>query len=852
MRYKVNDMGETRAHCTWVGFYEELADTLLPFKKDRKTLIEKLQSLYEGIGVKLPKLDSTAVPADIDPYTVYGLFNKGISEANRKKIVAAVADVFGIKAAVPSDFDGIPVLNNLNATFYAFVGDDRRGERDIDNLWRVFEAEIALAADDNEGTRKTFIEAFDATVTQFGLGWKLTMGLYWVRPFDFINLDSRNRWYMGNMALAGNVIADVVPKEKDSPIHDGKRYLAICDTIKSQFDAGVYPFSDFPSLSSAAFVESERVNKEKKAAAGKSLVLKSKYVYWICVLTEVLQEYGGELRIDEVYRIIAQRENVEESELRQGNLLAWARNYLADEGYLERSETAKKNRVWRLTKIGNTIEMTDELASTIIRNKNERDRLRREAQGEGALGDAEVETVHYWLYAPGRGAHMWDEYYEQGVMGIGWDELGDLRDYQSKMEIRSRLQELNDSDSKFFNAVQIAWQFANDVKPGDIIFAKRGMSEILGRGVVEGDYAYDPEVSEEYPNLRCVRWTHKGNWVRDKKFAQKTLTDVTDDTAFVEEVKALFKEADATSEDVLDDMDDDAEEPAVDYPLYDREDFLDEVFVDGSAYDTLVGVLRTKKNVILQGAPGVGKTFVAKRLAYSVMGVKDPERVQMVQFHQSYSYEDFIEGYRPSANGFELEKGAFYTFCKKAADDDENDYFFIIDEINRGNLSKIFGELFMLIENDKRGSKNKLQLLYSREFFHVPSNVYLVGMMNTADRSLAMLDYALRRRFAFFDLKPGFGSDGFIAYRNRLGSAKLNDLLACVVRLNEAIAADETLGDGFCIGHSYFCGMKAEDVTDAKLSAIVEYELIPMLREYWFDEPSKVREWADALRRSIK
>ena len=235
-----------------------------------------------------------------------------------------------------------------------------------------------------------------------------------------------------------------------------------------------------------------------------------------------------------------------------------------------------------------------------------------------------------------------------------------------------------------------------------------------------------------------------------------------------------------------------------------------------------------------------------------MMGMKDPERVMMVQFHQSYSYEDFIEGYRPSADGFELEKGAFYTFCKKAADDDENAYFFIIDEINRGNLSKIFGELFLLIENDKRGPKNKLQLLYSRELFYVPSNVYLIGMMNTADRSLAMLDYALRRRFAFFDLKPGFGSDGFVAYRDSLGNDKLNALLACVIRLNEAIAGDETLGDGFCIGHSYFCGMKAEDVTNAKLSAIVEYELIPMLREYWFDEPSKVREWADALRRSIK
>lgn len=254
----------------------------------------------------------------------------------------------------------------------------------------------------------------------------------------------------------------------------------------------------------------------------------------------------------------------------------------------------------------------------------------------------------------------------------------------------------------------------------------------------------------------------------------------------------------------------------------------------------------------VQGAPGVGKTFAAKRLAYSMMGVKDAERVMMVQFHQSYSYEDFIEGFRPNAQGFDLEKGAFYNFCKNAKDDSDNDYFFIIDEINRGNLSKIFGELFMLIENDKRGPRNTLQLLYSHELFYVPSNVYLIGMMNTADRSLAMLDYALRRRFAFFDLRPAFDTESFIAYQEGLASEKFDRLISCVVKLNEAIASDESLGDGFCIGHSYFCRMSPDDVTDDKLSAIVNYELVPMLREYWFDEPTKVDEWASKLRRSIR
>ena len=254
--------------------------------------------------------------------------------------------------------------------------------------------------------------------------------------------------------------------------------------------------------------------------------------------------------------------------------------------------------------------------------------------------------------------------------------------------------------------------------------------------------------------------------------------------------------------------------------------------------------------ICLYGPPGVGKTYAAKRLAYSIMGEKDVERVMMVQFHQSYSYEDFIMGYRPTATGFELKKGAFYNFCKKAEIDTDRDYFFIIDEINRGNLSKIFGELFMLIENDKRGIP--LQLLYADEKFSVPRNVYLIGMMNTADRSLAMLDYALRRRFAFVDLKPGFETEGFRAYQEELQSDAFDRLIACVLRLNAAIAADESLGEGFCIGHSYFCN-RTKETTDAEhLNAIVEYELIPLLREYWFDEPEKVRDWAGKLRSAIR
>ena len=263
-----------------------------------------------------------------------------------------------------------------------------------------------------------------------------------------------------------------------------------------------------------------------------------------------------------------------------------------------------------------------------------------------------------------------------------------------------------------------------------------------------------------------------------------------------------------------------------------------------SKYDTLVAVLKNKKNIILQGAPGVGKTFAAKRLAYSIMGEKDESRIEFVQFHQNYSYEDFMMGYKPVNDGFELKYGIFYRFCQKAANQPDKDFFFIIDEINRGNMSKIFGELLMLIERDYRGTK--ATLAYNGMIFSVPKNLYIIGMMNTADRSLAMIDYALRRRFSFFDIEPGFDSAGFMKYQQGLNNETFSLLVSKIKELNKEIALDKSLGKGFCIGHSYFCGQT--DCTDEWMLAIVDYDILPMLREYWFDDMNKLQRWENILR----
>lgn len=278
---------------------------------------------------------------------------------------------------------------------------------------------------------------------------------------------------------------------------------------------------------------------------------------------------------------------------------------------------------------------------------------------------------------------------------------------------------------------------------------------------------------------------------------------------------------------------------------YTKKDFLSEVYMSENQYDKLSGVLLNKMNLILQGAPGVGKTFAAKRLAYSLMGEKDDSRIEFIQFHQNYSYEDFVMGYRPSGDSYELKYGIFYQFCKKAENQPDKKFFFIIDEINRGNLSKIFGELLMLIEKDYRGTK--ATLAYNGMPFSIPKNLYIIGMMNTADRSLAMIDYALRRRFSFFEMAPAFESKGFKEYQHSLDSRTFDELISEIVKLNGEISRDKSLGNGFCIGHSYFCGKTKETCSSEWMQSVVDYDILPMLSEYWFDDDTRVQHWDNIL-----
>ena len=438
---------------------------------------------------------------------------------------------------------------------------------------------------------------------------------------------------------------------------------------------------------------------------------------------------------------------------------------------------------------------------------------------------------NHWVIACGINSNQWDNFKDNNLIAIGWDILGDLSKFKSKQEIFEKLKdERSENDPDPRNDALCCYDFVNSMKVNDIVFVKKGTSKLVAYGKIIGDYKYDENLSE-YRNIRSVEWINiKENDI--DPITGKTLTNFNKYPDTVEKYLKLM--ANDNNKDL-------------------EFNELKDTFFSEEFFNNIIDTLKVKKNIILQGPPGTGKTFISKKIAERITGKK--ENIFSIQFHQSYSYEEFVVGYKPNSEGnFALQKGSLIQVCERAKQNENENFVMFIDEINRANISKVFGELLSLIENDKRGPENTVKILYSENDinFYIPSNLYFVCAMNTADRSLKMVDYALRRRFSFFEFKPEFDKPEFKNFlKDKNVNAKTIDrIVNNISKVNQQISDDNfELGDGYCIGHSYFCpkGNSSDSFGDQWYEQIIEYEIKPLINEYYFDKPDQAAELIDTL-----
>ena len=848
-----------KANKDWIEFYKEFANKLLEFKNNRKELINKLKSSFEYINIKTPKIFEEK---DIDPFTVFGLFNKGMPD--RMDIINGIADKFQITSAVPLDFYRVPTLFPLSAILFNTT--DKSKNEDIKNLWNVFEAAINYADNKTNENREAFINAFDLAKDIKGNKWKLTQGLYWIRPFNYINLDNPSRKFI----IENNIIPDYNKYLLDAnkTMINGEEYLTICDKLIESINNNNYEFKDLTELSFSAYYtiniiqkNTDKVNNNDKKeddllSLAETYFENGQFEEAIKILLELLELNPNNSNILNFlgYCYEGNGQYIEAAEAFINANKGWAKFYIEFANKLLEFKNNRKELIEKIKlvfnsnkiEIPNIINEEDIDPFTIfgLFNKGLSERRTKILKGIANIFEINSKTPEEFYCVPVY------RNFNSNFYNPLQNEKNDIEALWNIFEASINYADNNTNENR--EAFIKYYNLAKDIK-GNKWKLTMGLCWIRPFNYISLD-PYDIELIIKY-NLIPAEYL---------KYIKKSDNSIPNAEEYliicnimIENIKNnnykfnnFFELSDYALYIVCVTRNKNKEGNTMNiennFNKYDKNKFLQEVYITEKEYDKLKNLILDKKNIILQGSAGVGKSYAAKRLAYSIIGEKDNERVKMIQFHQSYSYEDFIIGYRPKneTDGFELKEGVFYKFCKEAEMDEnkENKYFLIIDEINRGNISKIFGELFMLIENDKRGEEYALELVYKDdEKFFVPENLYIIGLMNTADRSLAMLDYALRRRFIFIDIEPAFNKPQF---KNDLENKNIdkdliNKIIEKFTKLNETIKSDKTLGKGYTIGHSYFCNRKnlnKEDYED-----IINYEIAPTLREYWFDNEDKAK-----------
>ena len=694
---------------TWIDIYQELATTLSRWQDRQSDLINFLEELLtQGLPISSfqdkNRDGERFLIREIDPFTYFGVINRGIKDSHRIAILTQLKRFFQLQSPVPTDFSGIPVLNNMKSWFFAYQA--TRNVDDIPHLWNVFN----LALNEKAVETEAFLNAFDEALTIQHVNLNLTMGLFWIRPYNFLSLDSVNRAYLQIELPKGGLTS--------------KFYI---DTLRKISGKG----KSFPELSLAAWMAMQKIKTDGGKPIKPEELIRKDISYWL-----VGAYWSSSDPPDQTQRFLDEG--------------IWENGYT--DHYLDEVKSMNVN---------------DKIA--IKSSSTQRRNLPFESQ-DRTVSRMDIKAIGTIVTNRQDGR----------TVEVEWDH-----DFQSKAWY-------------FYTNRTTVWHLRTDDNYPLKELSRKLVDFVWG--VKEQDYD----------------WFSKEWWPIEK-----------------------------------------SKEPGEQELLltpYSIEDMIASgVFLTEEELYRILERLRTKKAMILQGAPGVGKNFIAKKLAYALMEEVDENRIEMVQFHQSYSYDDFVRGYRPipgQAGSFGLQNGIFYEFCQKAAmDPDEREYVFIIDEVNRGNLSLIFGELLMLIEADKRGSEFAVPLVYriqDEPQFCIPSNLYLIGLMNVADRSLAMVDYALRRRFSFITLRPQYERELFQQWLlDRLMPEGLVNLITNrMSTLNREIKEDPLLGENYQIGHSYFCpkGDNFVELNQSWYVNIIETEIAPLLKEYWFDNPQKADE----------